>query len=95
VSSFFIFNFQMDELINNLLANQAKAKLKADGTNVGGWFQSLATFAGSVYRRYPSMELEGLLQYILNQLKVSKELKEEGEREGPQHNFLFIYFYIG
>ena len=73
----FIYLYKNLIVIFLCLANQTKAKLKADGTNVGGWFQSLATFTGSVYRRYPSMELEGLLQYILNQLKVGKKIINE------------------
>jgi THO complex subunit 2 len=43
-------------------------KVKQDGTNVAAWFGSLAQFAGFYYRRYSSVELEGLLQYVFNQL---------------------------
>ena len=44
-------------------------KLKPDGTNIASWFASLAQFCGVYYRKYPQVELVGLLQYLVNQLK--------------------------
>lgn len=32
------------------------------------WLQSLAKFAGQFYRKFPDVELDSLLTYILNQV---------------------------
>jgi len=48
-----------------------RSKLKSDGTNVSDWLQALATFSGRLFRRFYTMELKGLLQYIVTRLKES------------------------
>jgi THO complex subunit 2 len=55
-------------------ANPNKAKLKSDGMNEAHWFQSLSTFAANFYRRFPDVELEPTVQYIINQLKLNESL---------------------
>lgn len=55
------------------LANPQKERMKYDDTNISDWLQSLASFSGSVFRKY-SIELSGLLQYVANQLKAGKSL---------------------
>lgn len=45
-----------------------------DGVNMEEWFQWLAAFTGIICRRYPSMELSALLQYLTNQLKSTESL---------------------
>lgn len=34
------------------------------------YFLALASFCGNLYRKYPSAELDGILQYIVNQLRM-------------------------
>ncbi|KAM4663955.1 THO complex subunit 2 [Discoglossus pictus] len=53
------------------LANPEKEKMKHDDTTISSWLQSLASFCGAVFRKYP-IELAGLLQYVANQLKAGK-----------------------
>ncbi|XP_029643856.1 THO complex subunit 2 [Octopus sinensis] len=53
------------------VANPDRERLKHDDTNISLWLQSLASFAGSVCRKYP-VELAGLMQYVANQLKAGK-----------------------
>ncbi|CAH2033971.1 unnamed protein product [Thlaspi arvense] len=51
------------------LAQSGRDKLKDDGINLSDWLQSLASFWGHLCKKYPSMELRGLFQYLVNQLK--------------------------
>ncbi|XP_038684183.1 THO complex subunit 2 isoform X4 [Tripterygium wilfordii] len=51
------------------LALGGRDKLKDDGLNLSDWLQSLASFWGHLCKKYPSMELRGLFQYLVNQLK--------------------------
>ncbi|KAE8584287.1 hypothetical protein XENTR_v10020899 [Xenopus tropicalis] len=53
------------------LANPEKEKMKHDDTTISSWLQSLASFCGAIFRKYP-IELGGLLQYVANQLKAGK-----------------------
>lgn len=53
------------------LANPEKERMKHDDTTISLWLQSLASFCGAVFRKYP-IELVGLLQYVANQLKAGK-----------------------
>ncbi|KAG8448102.1 hypothetical protein GDO86_015265, partial [Hymenochirus boettgeri] len=45
--------------------------MKHDDTTISSWLQSLASFCGAIFRKYP-IELGGLLQYVANQLKAGK-----------------------
>ncbi|XP_074649653.1 THO complex subunit 2-like isoform X2 [Tubulanus polymorphus] len=53
------------------LANPEKERMKYDDSSLSTWIQSLANFAGSICRKY-QIELAGLLQYVINQLKAGK-----------------------
>ncbi|KAK2503524.1 hypothetical protein MC885_006227 [Smutsia gigantea] len=53
------------------LANPEKEKVKHNGTTISSWLQSLASFCGAVFRKYP-IDLAGLLQYVANQLKAGQ-----------------------
>ena len=57
-----------------LQVSEGGAKLKEDGMNESHWFQSLASFTGQLYRRYPEVDLLPALQFVLNQLKVNQSL---------------------
>lgn len=72
VESFkFITPLGMDVLSFVLVRELAASRqaMKADGTNVSLWLASLASFAGSFYRKYPTVELSGLLQYLIQRLR--------------------------
>ncbi|CAI5718939.1 unnamed protein product [Hyaloperonospora brassicae] len=49
--------------------SRPQQSMKSDGTNVSLWLTSLANFSGSFYRKYPNVELAGLLQYLIQRLK--------------------------
>jgi len=53
-------------LLDQLSGN--KVKLSEDGVNETHWFQSLSTFAGTLFRKYPETDLAPLLYFILHQL---------------------------
>ncbi|XP_064637610.1 THO complex subunit 2-like isoform X2 [Lineus longissimus] len=70
----YLTNLSYDVLIYCIieaLANPDKEKLKYDDTSVSLWLQSLANFAGAICRKY-QVELAGLGQYVVNQLKAGK-----------------------
>ncbi|KAH8248629.1 hypothetical protein KR032_001611, partial [Drosophila birchii] len=50
-----------------------RLRFKDDGTSLSLWLQSLASFCGTIFKKY-SIELSGLLQYVANQLKSQKSL---------------------
>ena len=54
------------------LANPKKDRLKPDGNNIADWLQGLAAFCGSVFKKYHTIELAGIVQYVVNQLKTQK-----------------------
>ena len=57
------------------LASPSKAQLKDDGLNVSLWMQSLSSFCGNLYKKYPHIELVGLLQYVTQTLKSGQSLQ--------------------
>jgi len=57
------------------LSSPSKTRLKEDGLNVSLWMQSLSSFCGNLYKKYPGIELVGLLQYITNTLKSGQGLQ--------------------
>ncbi|KAG0583882.1 hypothetical protein KC19_3G168800 [Ceratodon purpureus] len=59
----------LEYVVIERLAQSGRDKLKDDGLNVSDWLQSLASFWGHLCKKYPSMELRGLVQYLVNQLK--------------------------
>ncbi|XP_062113290.1 THO complex subunit 2 isoform X2 [Humulus lupulus] len=59
----------LEYVVIERLAQGGRDKLKDDGLNLSDWLQSLASFWGHLCKKYPSMELRGLFQYLVNQLK--------------------------
>ncbi|GAB2282383.1 THO complex subunit 2 [Dionaea muscipula] len=59
----------LEYVVIERLAQAGRDKLKEDGINLSDWLQSLASFWGHLCKKYPSMELRGLFQYLVNQLK--------------------------
>ena len=57
-----------------LQVSERTDKLKEDGMNESDWYQSLCRFAGAMWRRWPDVECESLLQYVMNQLKMNQPL---------------------
>ncbi|KAF9905378.1 THO complex subunit 2 [Lobosporangium transversale] len=51
------------------LSKQTRSKAQEDGTSIAKWMNTLALFCGKLYRKYPSGELMGILQYVVNQLR--------------------------
>ena len=44
--------------------------LTEDTGDLSKWIQSIGKFVGKLYRKYPTIELGGLLQFIVNRIKV-------------------------
>jgi len=63
----------VESLVNNN-SDEQRDRFKSDGTSLPLWLQSLASFCGSVFKKY-SIEMTGLLQYLANQLKKQKSLE--------------------
>ena len=63
--------FGYDALAYSLLdalSNPEKERTKSDGTNISLWLQGLATFAGTLCKRW-NIDVSQILQYILTQLR--------------------------
>nr|CAG8487603.1 15373_t:CDS:10 [Entrophospora candida] len=58
-------------LILSILADK-KDKIKDDKLNVSDWLQHLAQFCGNICRKYNTMDLKSILQYVVNQLKCNE-----------------------
>lgn len=56
------------------MADPNKAKLKNDGSNISSWLQYLAIFCGTLYKKYPHIEINGVIQYVVNRLKDGSSL---------------------
>ncbi|GAY56567.1 hypothetical protein CUMW_172890 [Citrus unshiu] len=65
----------LEYVVIERLAQGGRDKLKDDGLNLSDWLQSLASFWGHLCKKYPSMELRGLFQYLVNQLKRGKGIE--------------------
>nr|CDJ88670.1 THO complex subunit 2-like [Haemonchus contortus] len=70
----FLTNLEFDILtycIIEQLASPDKQQLKASDGKLSPWLQALATLVGAVYKKY-NVELAGMLNYVMNQLKNEK-----------------------
>ncbi|KAL3565281.1 hypothetical protein D5086_033327 [Populus alba] len=65
----------LEYVVIERLAQGGRDKLKDDGLNLSDWLQSLASFWGHLCKKYPSMELRGLFQYLGNQLKKGQGIE--------------------
>ncbi|KAL8142098.1 hypothetical protein V2J09_015130 [Rumex salicifolius] len=65
----------LEYVVIERLVQGGRGKLKEDGLNLSDWLQSLALFWGHLCKKYPSMELRGLFQYLVNQLKRGKGIE--------------------
>ncbi|XP_010271209.1 PREDICTED: THO complex subunit 2 isoform X2 [Nelumbo nucifera] len=65
----------LEYVVIERLAQGGREKLKEDGLNLSDWLQSLASFWGHLCKKYPSMELRGLFQYLVNQLAKGKGIE--------------------
>eukprot|EP00850_Spirogloea_muscicola_P022111 SM000277S10346 [mRNA] locus=s277:6832:17596:- [translate_table: standard] len=54
------------------LAQSGRTKLKDDGLNLSDWLQSLASFWGTVCKKYAKLEMTPLLRHMVNSLKVNE-----------------------
>jgi len=77
VDSFkYLTNLSFDVLsfcISESLSDPSRDRTKTDGTSISIWLTALATFCGTVYKKY-NIDLTGLLQYVANQLKAKHSL---------------------
>jgi len=64
---FDILSFVLIERLSTTLRN----RIKDDGTSLAQWLSNLATFVGTIYKKYANMELPGILRYIIYQLKCN------------------------
>lgn len=54
-----------------------RSRLKEDGVNVSQWLQSLETYIGALCKRFPSLEVRGIISYLI--LRLAKgEVMELG-----------------
>ncbi|KAE9418848.1 hypothetical protein Angca_009251 [Angiostrongylus cantonensis] len=70
----FLTNLEFDVLtycIIEQLSSPEKQQLKASDGKLSPWMQALATLVGAVYKKY-NVELAGMLNYVINQLKNEK-----------------------
>ncbi|XP_042502720.1 THO complex subunit 2-like isoform X2 [Macadamia integrifolia] len=65
----------LEYIVIERLVQGGREKLKDDGLNPSDWLQSLASFWGHLCKKYPSMELRGLFQYLVNQLKKGQGIE--------------------
>ncbi|XVF03002.1 hypothetical protein REPUB_Repub04eG0223200 [Reevesia pubescens] len=65
----------LEYVVIERLVQGGREKLKDDGLNLSDWLQSLASFWGHLCKKYPSMELRGLFQYLVNQLKKGQGIE--------------------
>lgn len=63
--------FHRADCIIEALGHPQRERLKHGDTNISNWLKGLASFCGNIFRKYP-IELNGLLQYVSNQLKAGK-----------------------
>jgi len=56
------------------LGKSESSKIKEDGQSHSNWLQALCKFAGYLYTKYPQVELEGLMHYLVRQLKLNRSL---------------------
>ena len=57
------------------LSSPKKTQLKDDSLNVSLWMQSLSSFCGNLYKKYPTIELVGLLRWRGDVRKLHHELE--------------------
>ncbi|XP_039040621.1 THO complex subunit 2-like isoform X1 [Hibiscus syriacus] len=65
----------LEYVVIERLAQGGRDKLKDDGLNLSDWLQSLASFWGHLCKKYPSMELRGIFQYLVNQLQKGQGIE--------------------
>ena len=70
------------DCIIEALGHPQKERMKHGDTNISNWLKGLASFCGNIFKKYP-IELNGLLQYVSNQLKAGKRWgREDGGGQG-------------
>ncbi|KAJ3319211.1 THO complex subunit 2 [Boothiomyces sp. JEL0866] len=65
----YLTDLDLDILCFSLLESlsKPKEKIEPNGTTIEKWLKSLSTFSGTLFKKH-SIDLQGLLQYICNQL---------------------------
>lgn len=52
-----------------------RSRLKEDGVNVSQWLQSLESFTGEFYKRFPGIECRGIFGYLMHRLKEGEVME--------------------
>lgn len=52
-----------------------RSRLKEDGVNVSQWLQSLETFIGALCRQFPSLEIRGIISYLVFRLRKGEVME--------------------
>ncbi|XP_050689638.1 THO complex subunit 2-like isoform X2 [Eriocheir sinensis] len=55
------------------ILSENKDRIANDAMAISTWLQSLSSFCGAVYKKYP-IDLGGILQFVANQLKAEKSI---------------------
>ena len=71
VSLYGPFVMRFSDCLIESLASPEKQALKTETGMISPWLLALASFVGALYRRY-NIELDGMLYYVINQLKDGK-----------------------
>jgi THO complex subunit 2 len=56
-------------------ATAGRSKVKESGFNVSQWLQSLESFTGSFYKRFPHVEFQGILCYLTKRLSEGQVME--------------------
>ena len=51
-----------------LSSDNIKSKVKQDGVNAAQWLSSIETFCGAFYKKFPHVEIRGILSFLCQQL---------------------------
>ena len=62
------------QLLSAMSANE-RVKLKSDGINASNWLAALEQFVGALYAKHPTVELRGILRYVIERLTQQSVLE--------------------
>lgn len=59
----------LQRLIGSVGKGGDRDRLKENGVNVSQWLQSLESFTGTFFKRYPFIDFQGILCYLIHRIK--------------------------
>eukprot|EP00977_Amphora_coffeiformis_P022772 scaffold11454_cov168-Amphora_coffeaeformis.AAC.22 len=57
------------------MGDASRSRLKEDGVNVSQWLQSLETFIGALCKQFPSLEVRGIISYLILRLRKGEVME--------------------